>query len=39
MFMPLIMATPADKSGFREKCEKTPVSIIWVKPGPREEKL
>jgi hypothetical protein len=39
MFMPLIMAVEASESGFREKCEKTPASIVFVKPGTREENL
>jgi hypothetical protein len=39
MFMPIIMAVEASESGFSKKCEKPPVSIVWVRPGTRAEKL
>jgi hypothetical protein len=39
MFKPVIMAMPTDGSWFKEECEKTPGSIVWVSPQPREEKL
>jgi hypothetical protein len=32
---PIIMAMPEDESWFREECEKTPGSIVFVKPVPR----
>ncbi len=39
LFKPIIMAMPQDESVFREECQKTPVSIVIVKPGTREERL
>jgi hypothetical protein len=33
------MAMPQDESVFKGECQKTPVSIVFLKLGTREEKL
>ena len=39
MFKPVNMAMPQVESVFREECQKTPVSIVFVKPGTRARKI